>query len=164
MVEGVTEEDESVLHCLCRLTAGTARFRTLMNCDVCKGWFHPPCVRQKVRVRVRVREPASRDRNDFVFVCPMCAHARGQPSEMGGPPVQGFYGRRMKRPGLAELHPLMEKAQKLPVGGVDGQAYLSYILTQVGAWRNRCRDQLVLLEEYIEGGATMARALEEQRR
>ena len=45
---GWTKEDEENLHCLCRLPADTARFRTLMTCDLCTCWFHPACVRLKV--------------------------------------------------------------------------------------------------------------------
>lgn len=45
---GWTAEDEEKLHCLCRLPADTARFRTLMTCDLCHSWFHPACVRLKV--------------------------------------------------------------------------------------------------------------------
>lgn len=45
---GWTKEDEENLHCLCRLPADTARFRTLMKCDLCASWFHPACVRLKV--------------------------------------------------------------------------------------------------------------------
>ena len=45
-----TAEDEDALHCLCQLPAGTARFRTLMTCDVCHRWFHPACVRLKVAI------------------------------------------------------------------------------------------------------------------
>ncbi|CAN0076831.1 unnamed protein product, partial [Hapterophycus canaliculatus] len=41
---GWTKEDEVELHCLCRLPADTARFRTLMTCDLCHSWFHPACV------------------------------------------------------------------------------------------------------------------------
>lgn len=48
---GWTEEDEDKLHCLCRLPADTARFRTLMTCDLCHSWFHPACVRLKVGLR-----------------------------------------------------------------------------------------------------------------
>lgn len=37
----------------------------------------------------------------------------------------GFYiGRRMHRPGLAELEPLVAHAERLSVDGVDGQDYL----------------------------------------
>lgn len=43
------DEDEDALHCLCQLPAATARFRTLMTCDVCHNWFHPACVRLKAR-------------------------------------------------------------------------------------------------------------------
>ena len=47
-VEGWNAEDEDALHCLCRLPADTARFRTLMTCDLCHRWFHPACIRLKV--------------------------------------------------------------------------------------------------------------------
>lgn len=46
----LNEEDGDALHCLCRLPADTARFRTLMKCDLCHGWFHPACVRLKVEL------------------------------------------------------------------------------------------------------------------
>lgn len=40
-------------------------------------------------------------------------------------PKIGFYiGRRMHRPGLAELEPLVAHAERLPLDGVDGQDYL----------------------------------------
>lgn len=39
--------------------------------------------------------------------------------------VTGFYiGRKMHRPGLSELETLVEHADRLPVDGMDGQAYL----------------------------------------
>lgn len=46
------DEDEDALHCLCQLPAGTARFRTLMTCDLCHNWFHPACVRLKARCTI----------------------------------------------------------------------------------------------------------------
>ncbi|CAM9321021.1 unnamed protein product, partial [Sphacelaria rigidula] len=77
------EEDEDKLHCLCRLPAGAARFRTLITCDACQRWFHPACVKMK-ELRKNYR-----DSNDVVFVCPMCEHARGGLSNFACPPCPG---------------------------------------------------------------------------
>lgn len=66
-VEGWRAEDEDALHCLCRLPADTARFRTLMTCDLCHNWFHPACVRLKVREIRFVQEKRRVDHRSYYF-------------------------------------------------------------------------------------------------
>ncbi|CAM9313150.1 unnamed protein product [Scytosiphon promiscuus] len=144
-----TKEDEVELHCLCRLPADTARFRTLMTCDLCHSWFHPACVRLKELPESQLRGRA------LAFVCPMCEHCRGGVSNFACPPSPGFYiGRRMHRPGLEELEALMKHAEGLPVDGVDGQAYLSYIVEQVAGWRDRCHAVVEDVQAYIQNGGS----------
>lgn len=59
-------DDDDRLHCLCRLPAGAARFRTLITCDTCHRWFHPACVKMKVTGSVgRVHRRAV---DDFYFI------------------------------------------------------------------------------------------------
>ncbi|CAM9182447.1 unnamed protein product, partial [Discosporangium mesarthrocarpum] len=131
-----------------------------MSCEICNRWFHPPCVRHKDR--------GVRDRKALTYLCPMCKHKRAESSDMAGPPTQGFYARRMKRPSLGDIEPLMGDARNLPVGGVDGQAYLSYIVEKVGGWRDRCREEIAVLEAYMSGGRCGAeafiRAMEKRKR
>ncbi|CAM9103685.1 unnamed protein product [Laminaria digitata] len=151
-VDGWRPEDEDALHCLCRLPADTARFRTLMKCDLCHSWFHPACVRLK-----EVREGQGNSQGNsqaLAFACPMCEHARGGVSNFACPPSPGFYiGRRMHRPGLAELEPLVAHAERLPVDGVDGQDYLSYMVKQVVDWSGRCHATVKEVQGYIQGGS-----------
>eukprot|EP00904_Undaria_pinnatifida_P009167 jgi/Undpi1/5380/HiC_scaffold_2.g00661.m1 len=145
---GWKPEDEDALHCLCRLPADTARFRTLMTCDLCHSWFHPACVRLK---EVRASQ---RNNQALAFACPMCEHKRGGVSSFACPPSPGFYiGRRMHRPGLAELEPLVAHAERLPVDGVDGQDYLSYMVKQVVDWSGRCHAAVKDVQEYIQRGS-----------
>ncbi|CAB1102142.1 unnamed protein product [Ectocarpus sp. CCAP 1310/34] len=184
---GWTKEDEEALHCLCRLPADAARFRTLMTCDLCSSWFHPSCVRLKdekarhhvclersqaapqltprpaTSLETAVQELPKRSLRGgyhhqapaLAFVCPMCEHRRGGVSNFACPPSPGFYiGRRMHRPGLSELETLMRNADSLPVDGVDGQAYLNYMVVQVVGWRDRCEDAVKDFQAYIQGGDT----------
>ncbi|CAM9344738.1 unnamed protein product, partial [Ectocarpus sp. 4 AP-2014] len=152
---GWTKEDEEALHCLCRLPADAARFRTLMTCDLCSSWFHPSCVRLKELPKRSLREDRHHRAPALAFVCPMCEHRRGGVSNFACPPSSGFYiGRRMHRPGLLELETLMRHADSLPVDGVDGQAYLNYMVDQVVGWRDRCEDAVKEFQAYIQGGDT----------
>lgn len=90
---GWTKEDEEALHCLCRLPADAARFRTLMTCDLCSSWFHPSCVRLKVHQVSRfavgplyVCQRKGKPRNEcarrgdvslIFFFCPRCMQHGG---------------------------------------------------------------------------------------
>ncbi|CAM9170262.1 unnamed protein product, partial [Ectocarpus sp. 12 AP-2014] len=152
---GWTKEDEEALHCLCRLPADAARFRTLMTCDLCSTWFHPSCVRLKELPKRSRREDRHHQAPALAFLCPMCEHRRGGVSNFACPPSPGFYiGRRMHRPGLSELETLMRHADSLPIDGVDGQAYLNYMVDQVVGWRDRCEGAVKEFGAYIQGGDT----------
>jgi hypothetical protein len=72
------------------------------------------------------------------YICPVCLHANGSPSELGTVPPVGFYRPRCYRPALQELEMLVESAATvLPVTGLRAHESLSYVCKVATDWRAR---------------------------
>ena len=72
--------DPTDILCFCRMSAAMGETPVLSQCDSCDKWYHPNCVNAAL-----VSQSASRSCNSFL--CPLCCHMQGKPSNFAYKPV-----------------------------------------------------------------------------
>ena len=72
--------DPTDILCFCRMSAAMGETPVLSQCDSCDKWYHPNCVNAAL-----VSQSASRSSDSFL--CPLCCHMQGRPSNFAYKPV-----------------------------------------------------------------------------
>lgn len=150
-------EKKSTLHCLCLLPESVKScVVTLMQCEgYCKKWYHPPCVNAQIK--------GSLESVNVTYICPMCMHATGCPSELSLSPSSQFFRTRGNRPLIIDLENLATQASHLPIRTFEPQYALEIVTDIVSGFAKRAQKLCAEADMYMKeggGGRTHRRKLE----
>ncbi|XP_072766532.1 lysine-specific demethylase 5A-like isoform X1 [Anoplolepis gracilipes] len=105
---------EDTKYCVCR----RPRFGIMLQCELCKDWFHTNCVPLPKTSYNKGKPPGPRD---IKFLCPCCLRSR--------------------RPRLETILALLVSLQKIPIRLPEGEA-LQCLTERAMNWQDRARQAL----------------------
>ena len=117
--EHESDGDPEMLHCLCQLRESSTK-STMVNCDSCHKWYHLTCVNKLAKSLRRSKS------NTQTFICPLCQHRRGVPSELAcQPPTTARRLGKFGRVSLTTISSVLAKGRELPVVSIPCVNFLA---------------------------------------
>ena len=153
--EHESDGDPDAVHCLCRLRESSTK-STMVNCDACHKWYHLTCVNKLAKSLGRSKA------NARGFICPICQHRRGVPSELAcRPPSTSRRIGKFSRVPLSTISAVLATGRILPVTAIPCVNFLACLADNANEWKRRSeaaieKHELRLLHGNLNRSLTVA--------